>query len=106
MAASRSPRARLLHIRDEIEGVAITVDGLSFEQYRGSYIHRRAIECAAQIVSEAAKALPPDLLPGTVTPHGLPSSESETSCDTSISGSTTGSFGKSQQCICLLLGPL
>jgi uncharacterized protein with HEPN domain len=61
MAASKSPRARLLHIRDEIEGVAATVKGLSFEQYQASYIHRRAIERAAQIVSEAAKALPADL---------------------------------------------
>jgi uncharacterized protein with HEPN domain len=62
MAASRSPRARLLHIRDEIEGVATTIQGLSFEQYQASYVHRRAIERAAQIVSEAAKALPQDLL--------------------------------------------
>jgi uncharacterized protein with HEPN domain len=50
MAASRSPRARLLHIRDEIEGVAATIKGLTFEQYRESYLHRRAIERAAQIV--------------------------------------------------------
>jgi hypothetical protein len=56
MAASRSPRARLLHIQDEIAGVAIIVRGLSFEQYRTSYIHRRAIERAAQIVSEAEDA--------------------------------------------------
>jgi hypothetical protein len=28
MAASKSPRARLLHIRDEIEGVAMIVRGL------------------------------------------------------------------------------
>lgn len=62
MAASKSPRARLLHIRDEIEGVAATLKGISFEQHQGSYIHRRAIERAAQIVSEAARALPPDLL--------------------------------------------
>jgi uncharacterized protein with HEPN domain len=62
MAASKSPRARLLHIRDEIEGVAATIKDLSFEQYRSSYIHRRAIERAAQIVSEAAKALPGDYL--------------------------------------------
>jgi uncharacterized protein with HEPN domain len=62
MAASKSPRARLLHIREEIEGVAATVQGLSFEQYQGSYLHRRAIERAVQIVSEAAKALPQDLL--------------------------------------------
>jgi uncharacterized protein with HEPN domain len=62
MAASRSPRARLLHIRDEIEGVAMIVRGLSFLQYQGSYMHRRAVERAVQIVSEAAKSLPPDFL--------------------------------------------
>ena len=62
MAASQNPRARLLHIRDEIEGVAITVNGMSFEQYRDSYILRRTMERAAQIISEAAKALPQELL--------------------------------------------
>jgi uncharacterized protein with HEPN domain len=62
MAASKSPRARLLHIRDEIEGVTIIVHGLSFAQYGDSYMHRRAVERAVQIVSEAAKALPPDYL--------------------------------------------
>jgi uncharacterized protein with HEPN domain len=62
MAASKSPRARLLHMRDEIEGVATIVLGLSFVQYQDSYMHRRAVERAVQIVSEAAKALPPDLL--------------------------------------------
>lgn len=62
MAASKSPRARLLHIRDEIEGVAMIVRGLSFAQYQGSYMHRRAVERAVQIVSEAAKALPSDYL--------------------------------------------
>jgi hypothetical protein len=36
MAASKNPRARLLHIRDEIEGVARIVGGLSFVQYQGS----------------------------------------------------------------------
>jgi len=62
MAASKNPRARLLHIRDEIDGVAAVIKGLSFEQYQGSYLHRRAIERAAQIVSEAAGALPRELL--------------------------------------------
>jgi uncharacterized protein with HEPN domain len=52
----------LLHIRDEIEGVAAAIKGLTFEQSRESYLHRRTVERAAQIVSEAAKALPPDLL--------------------------------------------
>jgi uncharacterized protein with HEPN domain len=60
--ASQSPRARLLHIRDEIKGVGQTVRGLSFAQYQGSYMHRRTVERAAQIVSEAARALPPDIL--------------------------------------------
>jgi uncharacterized protein with HEPN domain len=62
MAASKSPRARLLHIRDEIEGVALIVGNLSFTEYQGSYLHRRAVERAVQIVSEAAKALPRDYL--------------------------------------------
>jgi uncharacterized protein with HEPN domain len=62
MAASKSPRARLLHIRDEIDGVAMIVRNLSLAQYQGSYMHRRAVERAVQIVSEAAKALPPDYL--------------------------------------------
>ncbi|MCA6122500.1 DUF86 domain-containing protein [Bradyrhizobium sp. WSM 1704] len=59
--ASKSPRARLLHIRDEIEGVALTIRGLSFARYQDSYIHRRAVERAVQIVSEAAGALSPDI---------------------------------------------
>jgi len=62
MAASKTLRAHLLHIRDEIEGVAEIVRGLSFVQYQASYMHRRAVERAVQIVSEAAKALPQDLL--------------------------------------------
>jgi uncharacterized protein with HEPN domain len=62
MAGSKSPRARLLHIRDEIDGVATIVRNLSFAQYQGSYLHRRAVERAVQIVSEAAKALPADYL--------------------------------------------
>lgn len=44
MVTSKSPRARLLHIRDEIERVAMIVRGLSFVQYQDSYLHRRAVE--------------------------------------------------------------
>jgi uncharacterized protein with HEPN domain len=58
MAASKNPRARLLHIRDEIDGVADIIKGLYFDHYQGSYLHRRAVERAVQIVSEAASALP------------------------------------------------
>ena len=56
MTTSKNRRARLFHIRDEIEAVAIAVEGLSYEQDEASYIHRRAIGRAAQIISEAAKA--------------------------------------------------
>jgi hypothetical protein len=49
MAASKSPRARLLHIRDEIEGVAMIVHGLSFMQYQGSYMHRRAVSAPCKL---------------------------------------------------------
>jgi len=91
MAASKSPRARLLHIRDEIEGVANIVRGLSFVQYQASYLHRRAVERAVQIVSEAAKALPR---------RGARLSGSATSCGTNTSASTTNSFGKSRRFTC------
>ena len=65
MAASKSPRARLLHIRDEIEGVAAIVHGLSFTQYQSSYMHRRAVERAVQIVSEASVARMSEAISGT-----------------------------------------
>jgi uncharacterized protein with HEPN domain len=62
MAGSKSPRARLLHIRDEIDGLATIIRHLWFMQYKASYVHRRAVERAVQIVLEAAKALPSDYL--------------------------------------------
>ncbi|HMK79098.1 MAG TPA: HepT-like ribonuclease domain-containing protein [Xanthobacteraceae bacterium] len=62
MAATRNPRLRLLHIRDEIDGVTAALNGVSFDQYKASYLLRRTAERAVQIISEAAKALPPALL--------------------------------------------
>ncbi len=61
MAASRSPHIRLLHIRDEINGVTDAIKGVSFEDYRESYALRRVSERALQIISEAARALPVEL---------------------------------------------
>jgi uncharacterized protein with HEPN domain len=37
MAATRHPRVRLLHIRDEIDGVTAATSGVSFAQYKTSY---------------------------------------------------------------------
>ncbi len=62
MAASKSPRLRLLHIRDEIDGMTAALQNVSFEAYRESYTLRRAAERAVQIVSEAAKSLPTEML--------------------------------------------
>jgi uncharacterized protein with HEPN domain len=61
MAASKNPHLRLLHIRDEIDGVTAAIRGVSFETYRESYALKRATERALQIISEAARALPADL---------------------------------------------
>jgi uncharacterized protein with HEPN domain len=58
MAASKSPRLRLLHMRDEIESLSNELAGLAFETYRESYGLRRTTERAIQIISEAARALP------------------------------------------------
>jgi uncharacterized protein with HEPN domain len=61
MAASKNPRLRLLHMRDEIESLSQELAGTSFETYRESYGLRRITERAIQIVSEAARALPEEL---------------------------------------------
>jgi uncharacterized protein with HEPN domain len=61
MAASKNPRLRLLHMRDEIESLSNELAGLCFETYRESYGLRRITERAIQIVSEAARALPEEL---------------------------------------------
>jgi uncharacterized protein with HEPN domain len=61
MAPTKSPRLRLLHIRDEIDGLTAALTDVSFEAYCESYTLRRATERALQIISEAAKTLPAEL---------------------------------------------
>jgi uncharacterized protein with HEPN domain len=62
MAASKSPHIRLLHIRDEIDGVTAALVGITYEAFRESYTLRRVTERALQIISEAAKSLPASLI--------------------------------------------
>jgi len=62
MAASKRPHLRLLHIRDEIDGMASALQNVTFVDYQESYTLRRAAERAIQIVSEAAKSLPSEML--------------------------------------------
>jgi hypothetical protein len=46
MAASKSPRLRLLHIRDEIDGVTAALKSVTFAEYQKSYMLPRAVERA------------------------------------------------------------
>jgi uncharacterized protein with HEPN domain len=62
MAASKSPHLRLLHIRDEIDGIVSALQNATFADYQESYTLRRAAERAVQIVSEATKSLPSEML--------------------------------------------
>jgi uncharacterized protein with HEPN domain len=62
MAATKSPLLRLLHIRDELDGIASALQGVSFPAFQENYTLHRAAERALQIISEAAKALPSELL--------------------------------------------
>ncbi len=56
MAGTKNPQIRLLHIRDEIDGMASAIQGVTFKSYGKSYALR-----ALQIISEAAKSLPAGL---------------------------------------------
>ena len=62
MAASKHPQARLEHILFQINGVRDTVGGLEYETYSSIYHMERTVERAIEIISEAVKALPPELL--------------------------------------------
>jgi hypothetical protein len=100
MAASKSPALRLLHIRDEIDGMAAAVKGIDFSAYQSSYTLRRAAERAVQIISEAARTLPPELLArhseapwSAIIGVGI-------SYDTSINALMIEGFGTSSPCIC------
>ncbi len=68
MAATKNPLVRLYHIRDEIEGVTLTLADVDFDSYAASYSLKRTVERALQIVSEAVKALSDDLLDRYPTP--------------------------------------
>lgn len=58
MAATKNPKARLLHILEEIDGLALTIKGMDYVTYRDSYVAVRVVERALEIISEAARALP------------------------------------------------
>jgi uncharacterized protein with HEPN domain len=53
---------RLGHIRDEIASITHALKGVDRRAFAGDYLLLRAAERALLIISEAAKALPKDLL--------------------------------------------
>jgi hypothetical protein len=61
MAPTKDPLFRLGHIQTEIESVLIAVAGRPAAVLFVDYASTRMIERAIQIISEAAKELPPDV---------------------------------------------
>jgi hypothetical protein len=100
MAASKSPRLRLLHMRDEIDSLSNELAGLGFGAYRESYGLRRITERAIQIVSEAARALPEELRARHPKYLGPTSSPSAIRCGMNIIASTIRSYGKPPPSTC------
>lgn len=53
-----SYRIRLDDIIEAIDGIVATVEGLTYDDYLGSWQAQRAVERGAEIISEAARHLP------------------------------------------------
>jgi uncharacterized protein with HEPN domain len=62
MAASKTPYARLLHIKGELDWMFAEFSGQSFEAFAARAIQVRAAERGLLIISEAAKSLPDEML--------------------------------------------
>jgi uncharacterized protein with HEPN domain len=61
MKSAKHPEVRLAHMLQQIDIVASAIQNLTPVQARGNVILNLAIERSVQIVSEAAKELPPEL---------------------------------------------
>ncbi|ORE97726.1 HepT-like ribonuclease domain-containing protein [Aurantimonas sp. 22II-16-19i] len=61
MVSAKDPRVRLQHILENIDGILSHTEGLAFETIVGDFVLVRAVERSIQIISEAAKELPPEL---------------------------------------------
>jgi uncharacterized protein with HEPN domain len=62
MPATKNPLVRLGHMRDEIASIAAELKGVDQRAFTQNYLLVRAAERALLIISEAAKALPRDLV--------------------------------------------
>lgn len=61
MSSAKSASIRLGHMLDEIDAISAATRGMTAQAVRDDYLTMRAVERAVQIVSEAAKELPPDV---------------------------------------------
>jgi len=59
--SAKLPAVRLRHILEQIDGIAAAIEERPFEEIAERFVYQRAIERAVQIISEAAKELPPEL---------------------------------------------
>lgn len=60
--ASRSPYARLLHIKHELDWMIDRYAGMDYASFEKSIPDVRAVERGLLIISEAVKTLPPEML--------------------------------------------
>ena len=58
---ARSVLARLDDIDLTISGIEAALDGVSFDMFSQSWTLQRAVERGLEIISEASRALPPEL---------------------------------------------
>jgi len=61
MSPTKLPQVRLQHILHNIDSILDATAHLSDREIRSSYVIQKAVERAVEIISEAAKALPPTL---------------------------------------------
>jgi len=61
MAPSKTPLNRLNHILEEASEIEAATRDISFEIFRDTWIIRRSVEHGLLIITEAVKALPPEL---------------------------------------------
>lgn len=55
--STKSPRARLLHILQHIDGITTAAGDRASDEFTRDYVFQRALERAVEIISEAAKSL-------------------------------------------------
>lgn len=61
MRSAKNPRVRLQHMLENINGILDHTSGLQFDAILSDYLLIRATERGLQIISEAAKELPPEI---------------------------------------------